>query len=74
LELYVKNIGGGVSLTDKDILLNNITYFREKLECLIKDREGNLMSEDIIEAGKRFNDALNKYNRFLNRTPNKDEG
>ncbi|QAA30712.1 MULTISPECIES: aspartyl-phosphate phosphatase Spo0E family protein [Clostridium] len=61
-------------MTDKDILLNDITYFREKLEYLIKVREGNLVSEDIIEAGKRFNDALNKYNRFLNRTPNKDKG
>ena len=61
-------------MTDKDILLKDITYFRDKLEYLIKVREGNLVSEDIIEAGKRFNDALNKYNRFLNRTPNKNEG
>ncbi|GFP77984.1 hypothetical protein [Clostridium fungisolvens] len=59
---------------DEKTLLNNITNIREKLENLIKASEQNLVSQDIIEAGNEFNEALNIYNRFINRTPNEQKG
>jgi hypothetical protein len=59
---------------DERTLLNNITNIREKLENLIKANEKDLLSEDIIEVGNEFNDALNIYNRFINRTPNDQKG
>ncbi|GKU26115.1 hypothetical protein [Clostridium folliculivorans] len=59
---------------DEKTLLNNITNIREKLENLIKASEKDLVSQDIIEVGNEFNDALNIYNRFISRTPNEQKG
>ncbi|MBK1809561.1 hypothetical protein JHL18_02730 [Clostridium sp. YIM B02505] len=59
---------------DEKTLLNNITNIRERLENLIKANEKDLVSQDIIEVGNEFNDALNIYNRFINKTPNEQKG
>jgi len=38
---------------------------RSKLECLINEKQGNLIDNEVVSASKVLNTTLNKYNKII---------
>ncbi|HEY5561033.1 MAG TPA: aspartyl-phosphate phosphatase Spo0E family protein [Clostridiaceae bacterium] len=46
-------------------LLEDIEIMRSKLECLINEKQGNLIDNEVVSASKVLNTTLNKYNKII---------
>ncbi|MEQ8154470.1 MAG: aspartyl-phosphate phosphatase Spo0E family protein [Clostridiaceae bacterium] len=44
-------------------LSKDIEYLREILEDIIKRKKWNLLDEEVINASRMLNSAINQYNR-----------
>lgn len=58
-------------MSELDELLKDIDILREQLERLIKEKQGDLVDQEVVAASKVLNAALNQYNKFIDEKLNK---
>ncbi|MBK1809418.1 Spo0E family sporulation regulatory protein-aspartic acid phosphatase [Clostridium sp. YIM B02505] len=52
-------------MAELEDLLKDIDKLRERLQLLIEKKQWNLVDNEVVEASKALNFALNQYNKFL---------
>lgn len=59
-------------MSELEDLLKDVDILREQLEILIKEKQGNLIDNEVVSASKILNAALNQYNMFIKDKVNKN--
>lgn len=52
-------------MAELENLMKDIEILRDKLQQLIKQKQGNLVDPDVIAASRILDATLNQYNKLL---------
>lgn len=52
-------------MSEADRLIEDIDKLRSNLEKMIVYKKGNIQDNEVQEASKKLNEAINQYNKML---------